>query len=182
MGLATSTPSTDTPVSPQPSTSAASASTTSGSQGGGSTSSMETPRSTSPPPDGEHSAVLQEKSFSIDTGKQGDYKKPFVSAPVNVSELMDTAESRPTGVAKELKSELISSLSEPIKVHSVKFQSVDNDEPAVKKRRVSDSVTGPSSASGKEESGRSVEDMIGHGAGDLEDEDYLPPNHKFKLV
>ncbi len=95
---------------------------------------------------------------------------------------METAESRPTGVAKELKSELISSVSEPIKVHAVKFQSVDNDEePAAKKRKIIDTVVSPS-ASGKEESGPSSQDMVGHGAEDLEDEDYLPPNHKFNLV
>ncbi len=147
------------------------------------------------------SVVLNEPTFVIDSGKSDDYKSALVSPPVNVSELMDSSESRPTGVADDLKKDLASAISSPSGIHNLRFETASDSK---ERKRTMDVLEPADVAAGKNdrpteeplgkkqkvnESGGSdigglfptsaQSNMVGHGAND---DDYLPANHKFQLI
>ncbi len=158
-----------------------------------------------------------------DSGKREDYKSALVSPAVNVSDLMESSESRPTGIADEIKKDLVSAISSPIRVHNVRFETASAEAGDASRKRKFSALEPSSSAASKEtlsaepvvdsnqssessgyeplekksdsrsdsssahttivpSSGSSPANMIGHGANEDNDDQYLPPNHKFHLI
>ncbi len=157
------------------------------------------------------SLVLQEPTFVTDSGKREDYKSALVSPAVDVSDLMESSESRPTGIADKIKKDLVSAISSPISVHNVRFETASAEAADGSRKRKLTALepnTGPDSKQSSESSGyeplekksdsrpdsssahsnlepssgSSPANMIGHGANEEIDDQYLPPNHKFQLI